>query len=122
MVVVSRFLLLLHSIFVVNVDASDITELGTISISHPGFMTLATNSSEKNLTRSKDLLLSRFNGIPFSPDYVTLLPEIGAYMEDGGNVDEVNKIDVAGKLQWPNEVKAIPGMKLTFSHAIHNVA
>lgn len=68
-----------------------------IATSHPSFVTLMPNGTTWNL------LISRFNGFPFSKDYISIVRDIGS------SEQEKHVEDISSSLHWPNEPGNIPG-------------
>lgn len=75
------------------------------SVSHPAFVTLMPNNTVPN-NPTWNILVSRFNGVPFSKDYISLVRDIGnPKSRDSSHVE-----DISDSLHWPNEPGSIPGM------------
>lgn len=81
-------------------------------ITYPGFITLLPNISDGSRS-SWDIIISRFNGFPFSTDYVSIVRDIGQAMTEGHSVNPVEEI--TSELHWPNEAKYIPGKDPPFT-------
>lgn len=102
-------LLVLVAIFLKELSLAYIPKLrGSIKTEHPGFVALYTNTSETRPEAKLNIVVSRFNGIPFSKDYVSLVRAPGLHMKD---LQNLTVEDLSSSLHWPNEVKAIPGMR-----------
>jgi len=92
--------------------AADIPRvIGKFPVPHPGFVTLARNTSDNSADYSWNLLITRFNGFPFSKDYVSIVRGAGAVT---ANPAAAHVHDLSNTLSWPNEPSAIPGMPSSF--------
>lgn len=75
--------------------------LSSISISNPGFITLQRSPTT---TAAWNIIISQFNGFPFSTDYVSIVRNIGSQETD-------HKVEtISSDLHWPNEPRVVPGI------------
>ena len=82
--------------------------MAEFDISHPAFVTLMANNSVP-AKPTWDILVSSFNGVPFSKDSVSLVRDIGnSKSQDASHVEVISD-----SLHWPNEPGSIPGRAFT---------
>ena len=78
--------------------------LSKFKVTYPGFVILAKNTSVAD-KQTWNIIISRFNGFPFSTDYVSLVRDIGnPDSQDASHVEQISS-----SLHWPNEPESIPG-------------
>lgn len=80
--------------------------VSVLKISHASFITLSRNGTETDPEEQMNVIISRFNGIPFSSDYLTLVRGLGKNM---ASPDKASQQDLSKELHWPNEPSSIPG-------------
>ena len=80
-------------------------QVSSFNIAHPGFIALTRNATETKPQEQLNVIISRFNGFPFSSDYVTLVRGLGTNM---ATPEKATVQDLSNKLHWPNELSSIP--------------
>lgn len=101
---------------VANVAAFIPKLVSEFEISHPGFITLVSNRTSGKQTF--DIIVSQFNGIPFSTDYVSLVRDIG----NPKSWTAAHVESLSSKLHWPNEPNSVPGKCVSNTHLSKSIS
>ncbi|ESP03661.1 hypothetical protein LOTGIDRAFT_171192 [Lottia gigantea] len=97
------YILFLGYLFVTQCNSALPKLLGSFAIQHPGFTAVFVNTTRSSV--SYNLLLSSFNGIPFSQDGVYMVRDIGTHLS---KISSIQPELLTTKVTWPNEVAQVP--------------
>lgn len=103
--------LIICILFIKSVVCYNTELIGTITVSHPGFLSLIKSKDTGHVNTDYDLFVSSFNGAPFTTDHVYHIPAIGnmiGTLKSHGSRLHLNT--VASDIAWPNEINQIPGL------------
>ncbi|KAJ8298842.1 hypothetical protein KUTeg_022902 [Tegillarca granosa] len=80
-------------------------KLGSFPISFPAFTNFYPNLKATTILDRYDLLISTFDGIPFSTDSVQIVEGIGNFIH---NVSSIKPKVLTNSVTWPNEISGVP--------------
>ncbi|XP_071095836.1 uncharacterized protein [Haliotis cracherodii] len=79
--------------------------VGSFPVKHAAFTSIYRTFDKQSNRTSYDLLITAFNGVPFSTDYAYIVRDVGRYMH---NVESITPQKLTDKVTWPNEISGVP--------------
>ncbi|XP_046577390.1 uncharacterized protein LOC124285231 isoform X2 [Haliotis rubra] len=80
-------------------------KVGSFPVKNAAFTNIYRTVDRKTNKTSYDLLITSFDGVPFSTDYAYIVRDVGRYMDNVGGITPQTLTD---KVTWPNEISGVP--------------